>query len=84
VDKKGGGGGIKKSTLLHPGGVFGCPRRQKFEKKVCIEESLQIMIKNQVCVFLCAKSSVIGDKIDIKLHYIELLLFLSMWTGGGM
>ena len=41
------------------------------------------MIKNQVCVFLCAKSSVIGDKIDIKLHYIELLLFLSMWTGGG-
>ena len=37
VDKKGGGGVSKKSTLVHPGrggGAPGCPRGQKFEKKV--------------------------------------------------
>ena len=29
-------------------------------------------LKTKACVFSCAKSSVICDKVDIKLHYIEL------------
>ena len=37
-------------------------------------------LKTKACVFLCAKSSVIGDKVDIKLHYIELNW---IFYGGG-
>ena len=29
-------------------------------------------LKTKACVFFCPKSSVIGDRVDIKLHYIEL------------
>ena len=29
-------------------------------------------LKTKACVFLCAMSPVIGYKVDIKLHYIEL------------
>ena len=72
MDKKGEGGQQKVHTFP-PGGEGGTldVHVDKNLKKG-IEESWQIMIKNQVCVFLCAKSSVIGDKVDIKLHYIEL------------
>ena len=52
-------------------------------------------LKTKACVFLCAKSSVIGDKVDIKLHYIELnwifygggaffAPFVHVEKGGGM
>ena len=36
-------------------------------------------LKTRACVFLCAMSSVIiGDEVDIKLHYIELNWKLSL------
>ena len=41
------------------------------------------------CLSLCSKSSVVGNKVDIKLQYIEYFIgggglpLLSTWTGGG-
>ena len=35
----------------------------------------RIWLKAKACVFLCAKTFVIGDKVDLKLHYIELEYF---------
>ena len=115
MEKKGGRGVSKKSTLVHPGGGGSeWPRGQKFEKKryrrimandyekskllhllFRLEDAVhRRWLKTKACIFLCAKSYVIGDKVDIKLHYIELnwifyggvafLPLLSTWTGGGV
>ena len=64
VDKKGGGGSAKSPRLSTQGraGLWMSTWTKIWKKG--IEKSWQILIKNKVFVFLCVKSSVIGDKVD--------------------
>ena len=45
------------------------------------EGAVHRRLKTKICLFLCVKSSVIGYKVDIKLHFIEL--YLTFYGGGA-